>query len=253
MDDEAKAASIVEVPTRVLKAAALFVAGKDERRAALKAAKVAWDDEGTWEVQATDSFTAIDVRSGHRLVDPEHSVLFYEFKSLRRHDDTVLFDDELPDRMAYAVRSDSPWRRPIAFCGSSRSFPDVGRLFDEDRPARDMAGAVQARYLERAAKAARILEAPRTFLRGSMALRLRSGGMHDGRHAKVFVEMPRLRGIHAEVIMMPCLVGEDAEAPPDEGANTVPTKGAACEGSDDDKSEEGAQIAGPSAADSKKN
>lgn len=148
----------IKIPAKALRAAQLCVS-KDRYRRVLQGVCISWDDEGAWEIAATDSFKLFNAWEWkhRRLTKPTGSVVIDpKDLELKARDFEVTLDTET--LLASVLRSDAGERSyaldPIE---APTGYPDVHQLIEDlSDVCAGHTGFVNAEYLETFCKITKI-------------------------------------------------------------------------------------------------
>lgn len=147
--------SKIEIPAKVLRAAALF-ASKDEAYRILCGVHIAWA-EGCWDVAATDRYRIFNAWSDHQIGEPEGELVVdpSPFSSFKASDGLVCVDTEALTITAHRPKtSDATW----ALSAIDGDYPNVQIVLDAHAAvAPGHPSAFNAELLTSFCNAARIL------------------------------------------------------------------------------------------------
>lgn len=146
---------MIEMPAKVLRAAALFVS-KDEARRILGGVRIAWAEEH-WDVAATDGCRLFNAWSSCQIEEPEDALVVdpLAFAGLKATDGAVHLDTEaLTATVRRRKTGDVAW----ALSAIEGNFPNVQSLLGERTPvAPGHPGTFNAELLTGFCNAAKIL------------------------------------------------------------------------------------------------
>lgn len=146
---------MIEIPAKVLRAAALFVS-KDGARRILCGVRIAWAEEH-WDVAATDGYRLFNAWSDHQIGEPEGGLVVdpLAFGGLKAADGAVRLDTEALTATVRRPKSgDVAW----ALSAIEGNFPNVQGLLGACAPvASGHPGAFNAELLTSFCKAVKIL------------------------------------------------------------------------------------------------
>lgn len=196
--------SKIMIPAKVLRAAVLF-ASKDGATHVLCGVRVAWDAEGDWEVDATDSFRLFEAWSNFLIREPKGAIILDGdvLESLKASDTMVEVDTGAGELTVHRRRGGVPLilrANPI-----DGNFPNVHRLLDTRTEVEEgHPGVFSAAYLQSFCKAADIMIGRRSARHVKFSQRTED--QSDARMRAAVIDWPRLHeeeGFWARGILMP--------------------------------------------------
>lgn len=153
----------IEIPAKVLRAAALFASRERQPLypRTICGVRVAWDDGGEWEVGSTDGFRLFEAWSASRIAGPAGELVLgaQPLRALRSTDADVAVDTETAETTVTNAKGAS---RSLGTFVVEGRYPDLHRLLgDGTEVAPGAAGAFNEAYLADFCKAGRWLVAGR--------------------------------------------------------------------------------------------
>lgn len=196
--------SKIEIPAKVLRAAALF-ASKDEARRILCGVRVMWNADGDWEVNATDSFRLFEAWGAFQINQPEGALVFDAAEvgaALKASDEAVELDTETGELAVHGRKGTS---RVLVLPQIEGTYPNVHQLLDWDTETEPgHPGAFNAEYLQSFCKVATVLTRKKSAR--VMRLSTRCGVPEDAQMRAAVIDWPGLgnaESFWARGILMP--------------------------------------------------
>lgn len=205
--------SKVAIPARALIAASMFASRW--HGGPTRGIRIAWDGEGGWEVDATDSYRAFVAWGESRAGKGGEEIVMDRSALLRLTigDGTVVLDAD-----ACAFEAGSARREPYTqrFATLPGRFPDVGKLLDRSEDAvPGYPGLLDASKLKSFCKASKVL-IPESAYRAMAMSHAKRPDADPEEPVMAFIDWPclhRIKGFHAQGILAPMRwPGEECDA-----------------------------------------